>query len=173
MRSSIMHRLIVLLIFLAGIAFTQDDVDPATTLTSIGQIVPDFTITATDGTVYSSKNLKAEVYVLDFFATWCAPCLEAMPHLQSKVWETYRDRGLLLLGIGREHTSQELAYFVKDKGYTFPVAADPKRSIYSKFASMYIPRTYLIGRDGTILYQSVGFDEEEFNRLLAAVKGAF
>ena len=96
-----------------------------------------------------------------------------MPHLQSKVWEAYGDGELLLLGIGREHSSNELAYFVKDKGYTFPVAADPERKMYGKFASMFIPRTYLIGREGTILYQSVGYDEEEFDRLLAAVKGAF
>jgi hypothetical protein len=52
------------------------------------------------------------------------------------------------------------------------VAADPELSIYSKFASKFIPRTYLIGRDGTILYQSVGFDEDEFDRLLSAVKKA-
>jgi peroxiredoxin len=52
------------------------------------------------------------------------------------------------------------------------VAADPERKMYGKFASMFIPRTYLIGREGTILYQSVGYDEDEFDLLLAKVKGA-
>jgi peroxiredoxin len=61
----------------------------------------------------------------------------------------------------------------KIKGIHFQWRLTPKREMYGKFASMFIPRTYLIGREGTILYQSVGYDEEEFDRLLAAVKDAF
>ena len=55
-----MRQLTILMMFLGGIALSQDDVDPATTLTSVGQVVPDFSASTTDGTIYSSSSLKGK-----------------------------------------------------------------------------------------------------------------
>lgn len=58
----------------------------------------------------------------------------------------------------------------KKNKYTFPFAGDPKREAYGKFATGYIPRTYLVNREGKIVYQSVGFADDEFKKLLAAIE---
>jgi peroxiredoxin len=64
----------------------------------------------------------------------------------------------------------EIADFQKKNNYTFPMATDPKRDVYGKFATAYIPRTYLVNKEGRIVYQSVGFAEPEFKKLLKAIK---
>jgi len=72
--------------------------------------------------------------------------------------------------IGREHQNSELLDFQKKNKFTFSIAGDPKREAYSKYASAYIPRTYLINKEGQIVFQSVGFNEAELPALISAIE---
>ena len=142
-------------------------------LTKVGQAAPAFKVTALDGKEYSVEGLRGKVVLLNFFATWCGPCLEELPHVEKEIWQKYKDHGLVVLVVGREHPNEEVAAFQKKQNYTFPMAADPKREIYGKYATQYIPRTYLIDKEGKIAYQAVGYTQPEFKSLLAALEKQF
>ena len=96
--------------------------------------------------------------------------MEELPHFESEVWSRFKDKGLVAVCIGREHSLGEIRRFREDKGFDVPMAPDPQRGIYGKFATKYIPRNYVVGRDGTIKYQSIGFDEKEFEQMIEVIK---
>jgi peroxiredoxin len=77
----------------------------------------------------------------------------------------------LMVAIGREHTKDDLVKFNKEKGFTFPIAPDPKREVFSLFAKQSIPRNYVIGKDGKIAYQGIGYSPEDFGKMVELIKG--
>jgi peroxiredoxin len=143
-----------------------DDV-AASTLTRIGQTAPDFTATSLAGESFSLSKLRGRVVVLSLFATWCPPCKQELPRVEKELWQALRGRGLVVLALAREENAAVVAPFAKKMGLTFPLLPDPDRSIYARYASGYIPRTYLIAPDGTIAFQAVGYTPQEFDQLVA------
>jgi peroxiredoxin len=139
--------------------------EKSTRLTN-GDPSPVLSLETIDG---QTVDLKGKVVVLILFATWCGPCMAEMPRLEKDIWEPLRKKGVLLIGIGRGHSASELSLFQKGKQFSFPLVADPDRAIYDKFAADYIPRCFMIGKDGHIKYQTVGFNLEEYPRFLKAV----
>ncbi|MCT3734868.1 TlpA family protein disulfide reductase [Elizabethkingia anophelis] len=127
---------------------------------------PVFSITNENGTIKSS-DLKGKVVLINFFATWCAPCMEELPLLQKEIWEKYKDnKKFSLLVIGREHSQDEITAFKAKKGFTLPMYSDKTKSVYSLFAKQSIPRNYIVDTNGSVIYASVGFDEAEFKNML-------
>ncbi|PIF45650.1 thiol-disulfide isomerase/thioredoxin [Chryseobacterium sp. 52] len=133
------------------------------------QPVPKFSVKNEKGTLKSS-DLKGKVVLINFFATWCGPCLKELPHLQKEVWEKYKDnKKFSLLVIGREHSQNELIEFKARKGFDLPFYPDKDRSVYSLFAKESIPRNYIVDAKGNVVYSSMGFNEEEFKRMVEKI----
>src|SRR5262245_10544520 len=138
-------------------------------LVDVGDPAPEFTVETIDGQPFSLEQARGKVVLINFFATWCGPCLKELPHVE-RLWKAYQDKpGFHLLVIGREETVDTIKSFRDEHGFTFPLAADPDRAIYSQFAKESIPRTLLISRDGAITMSLVGFHEDDFNALKAAL----
>src|SRR5580765_6654689 len=93
------------------------------TLTKLGQRVPDFGWTTLDGQKFDTKTLQGKVVLLNFFATWCGPCMEEMPHLQKDIFQKFKDKNFVMVSIGREHNDAELKEFRKKREFTIPIAA--------------------------------------------------
>lgn len=130
------------------------------------QPFPAFSVKTEKG-ILKSSDLKGKVVLVNFFATWCGPCLQELPHLQNEVWEKYKDnKKFSLLVIGREHSQNEIEAFKAKKGFILPIYADEDRAIYSLFAKEYIPRNYIIDKSGKVVYASVSYSEPEFKEML-------
>ena len=138
-----------------------------------GDVMPTFEL---DSKVYGKvkpADLKGKVVLVSLFATWCGPCQLELAEVQSTLWPKYKDnKNFTMLVIGREHTDEQLTKYNERKKFSFPLYPDPKREVFSKFAEKSIPRAYLFGKDGKLIYSSIGYTKEEFQHLLKAIEEA-
>ena len=154
---------IVLFLSLCAIASAQAD---QTTLTKVGDKAPAFSCKTTDGQAFDLAKQKGRIVLINFFATWCGPCNSELPVLQKNIWEKYKNnKSFSLIILGREHNTQEVSDFVKTKGFTMPFAPDPGREIFKLYATQSIPRNVIVGKDGKIIFQSIGYSPEEFKKI--------
>ena len=163
------YLLTVLLAIFAFVARAQNDGD----IIKVGDQMPAFTIVSDDGKQISSASLKGKVVLINFFATWCPPCQKELAEVQQKLWPKFKDnKNFQMLVIGREHTDADLTKYNARKKFTFPLYPDPKREVFSLFADQSIPRAYLFGKDGKLIYTSTGYTPEEFQKLMDTIEEA-
>lgn len=158
-------------VFLLAIAFQFSEAQTdKPEFIHVGDVAPEFSITTLDGKVIDTQQLKGKVIYINFFATWCGPCMKELPFVEEKIWKTIKNPDFVMVVVGREHTNEEMADFLEKKGFTFPIAADTDRSIFSKFAHQNIPRNVIIDKNGKIAYSKFGFTEEEFGNMVSTIK---
>jgi len=137
----------------------------ASTHVSVGDQAPSFKLVDADGTNFSLDGSRDTVVLLNFFATWCGPCLKELPRMQ-KIWDRHgKNERFSMLVIGREESLQSVTEFRSQNSYTFPIAPDPNREVFSLFAIKSIPRIFVISPKGEILYATLGYREDELDRL--------
>lgn len=140
-------------------ALTEQDDTESTTLIRTGDIAPDFTVKMIDGKKITLSELRGKVVLVTFWATWCPPCREEMSHMQEGVIDHFAGKDLVVLPISRGETRATVEAFVDKMKYTFPVGLDENKAIYSLYATNYVPRSFVIDREGRVAYYVVGYDE--------------
>jgi peroxiredoxin len=136
----------------------EDDVE-ATTLVNVGDVAPDFTVTMLDGRVIKLSELRGNVVMVCFWATWCPPCRQELAHLQEGVIDEFAGEKFVVLPISRGEERKVVETFITDNGYKFGVGLDSDRAIYDLYASNYIPRTFIVDKQGKVVYRNAGYDE--------------
>lgn len=133
--------------------------------------VPAFDYELSPGIMQNITDLKGKLVMVTFFATWCGSCRQELPHIQSDIYDKYKNHPKFkLLILGREHSWEQVNKFKAENKFTMPFYPDPKRAIYSKFAKQFIPRNFLISPEGKVIFSSIGFNEKDFNELKEMVK---
>lgn len=139
----------------------------------LGDTLPKFELKSSVNGDVKPADLKGKVVLVNLFATWCGPCQKELAEVQSTLWPKYKDnKNFVMLVIGREHTDEDLKKYNERKKFTFPLYPDPKREVFSLFAEKSIPRSYLFGKDGKLLYSSIGYTAEEFQKLMESIEKA-
>lgn len=117
---------------------------------------PDFTLTDQNGAEHTLSAYKGKTVFLNFWATWCPPCRSEMPEIQA-LYEKYGENGgeLVVLGVatpnyGREGSQEDVAAFLSDNGYTFPVVMDDYGLYTSQYGIRAYPTTFMIDADGNV-----------------------
>ena len=140
--------------------------DDPSTLLKTGEAAPVFKCKTIDGKDFDLSKERGRIVMINFFATWCGPCNQELPVLQADIWEKYKSNpNFALIVLGREHSEKEVKDFASRKGLSMPFAPDPDRSIFKLYASQNIPRNIIVGKDGKIMYQNIGFTKEEFSKI--------
>ncbi len=143
-----------------------------TTLTRVGQTAPDFTLPNLDATEFTLSDARGKVVLINWFATWCPPCQKEMAHLREQVWERFADRDFVMVSIAREEDSDVVAPFAGKYEAEWPFLLDVERKAYSHYAEAYIPRNHVVDRDGKIIFQSEGFEQADFDKMIEAINTA-
>ncbi len=109
-----------------------------------------------DGSQASLADYQGKVILLNFWATWCAPCREEMPAMQT-LWERYRSEGFEILAVAADRRGRKnVAPFITEHGFKYPILLDADGTVRNRYEVVGLPMSYLIGRDGKISGRVVG-----------------
>jgi thiol-disulfide isomerase/thioredoxin len=119
---------------------------------------PDFSLRDLAGKPLRLKDFRGKVVFLNFFATWCDPCRLEMPAME-RLHRANKDKGLVVLAVDIRESVRTVRGFIQELQLSFPTVLDGDGSVAYMYAVRPVPATYLIGRDGKILWRAFGARE--------------
>ncbi len=164
---------IVAVIFLLPAGETPKEAETqteSTTLVKAGDTAPDFTVELFDGSQVTLSSLRGKVVLLNFWATWCPPCRQELTRVQEDIIDRFAGKPFVFLPVSRGEKRETVAAFREKTGYTFPMGLDSARTVYDRYASNYIPRNFLIDKEGKVVLATVGYDDGEFDDLIRTIE---
>lgn len=117
---------------------------------------PDFTLRTMDGPNLRLHEQRGRVVLVNFWATWCGPCRQEMPHL-NRLYEKYRASGFMLLGVNVDDDSRKAADLATKLGLKFPVLLDSDKKVSRTYDMSAMPATVVIDRNGRVRYIHRGY----------------
>ncbi|MEI8185517.1 MAG: TlpA disulfide reductase family protein [Chlorobiaceae bacterium] len=135
-----------------------------------GSKAPDFELPGAKGTVKFSNPAGSVVYV-DFWASWCGPCRQSFSWMNA-MQEKYRSQGLQIIGVNLDAKNEDAQKFLLQIPATFTVAFDSKGIVPRLYGVKGMPTSFLVGRDGKIVFQHLGFKEADRQHLEQQIKAA-
>lgn len=151
-----MNRFVIAMMF-ALISFQAVAVEP-------DQIVPDFTLKSMEGENLRLEELRGQVVLINFWASWCGPCRQEMPILQ-KIHQRYERLGFTVLGVNVDEVPEKARKIADRLALDFPLLLDTQQSVSEAYDVNAMPYTVLVDRDGQVRYVHRGYkpgDEAQY-----------
>lgn len=130
---------------------------------------PDFTLKSGTGKNIKLSELRGRVVLVNFWATWCAPCKEELP-LFNRLYDKFRLAGLEILGVNIDKSSSAAMDFSRRLGLSFPILFDPSGDLAEKYRITSMPSTAVVAKDGTIRYVHRGFIPGDSSRYESEIR---
>lgn len=128
----------------------------------------DFELEAISGKTVRLSDFKGKLVLLDFWATYCGPCHESIPYFQ-RLYKEFGPDDFTVIGVSVDAYKEYVPDFVKETGIDYPIALDPGRKTLGDYGVHNLPTTFLIGKDGVILREWMGFDPMVADEMRALV----
>lgn len=139
------------------------------TLAILGTAAPEFSITSFDERQLKLSDYKGSPVVINFWASWCAPCKREAPELE-KTYQFFKNRKVMFIGIASDDTKKNALEFVKKYKVTYPNGMDEEEELSKKYSVLTLPITYILDRDGKITFKKIGqIDEDTLKREIRKV----
>jgi peroxiredoxin len=126
----------------------------------------DFTLTDLTGKLWTLKELRGKVVLVNFWATWCPPCRKEMPDLET-LYKRFQNQGFVILAISDED-SGKVTLFIAERKITYPILLDPERKVNTLFQIEGIPKSFVYDRSGKLVAESIDMrTQKQFLEMLA------
>jgi len=135
----------------------------------IGDPAVDFTLPRLDSGEIALKDYRHHVIVVNFWATWCPPCIEETPSLE-KFAEQVKPYGVDVIGVSVDQDPEALEKFIRDYHLTYPIGRDPNRTLSLRYGTRQFPETYIISRDGRVTSKIISNIDWQDPRIISFVR---
>jgi peroxiredoxin len=167
MRKTNLLKLLVLAIIVAGAIFLALESRPPRP-PQPGDAAPDFTLPTLTEQPVSLRNYRGNVVIVNFWATWCPPCLEEIPSLKEFA-ERLRGLRVTVIGVSVDQDRPALERFVAHAQLPFPIARDPDQAVASRYGTFKFPESYVIDSEGRIAQKIIGAIDWQDPRIISFV----
>ncbi len=127
-------------------------------IVDVGQTAPEFAVTTDSGRTVTPSNFGGKLLVLNFWATWCPPCVEEVPSL-NELQQKFGGDGLVVLGVSVDRSQQVYRQFLDHAKVGYLTARDPEAGISASYGTFKYPETYIIDRSGKVVEKIIGAPE--------------
>lgn len=121
----------------------------------LGDVAPNFTVRQESGNVVALADFRGKIVVLNFWATWCPPCIEEMPAL-NRLADHYRGKDVVVLGVSLDEDASQYDDFIAKNEIKFLTLRNPARAVSEQYGTYKLPETYIISRQGRLLKKYIG-----------------
>jgi peroxiredoxin len=122
---------------------------------SRAKLAEDFTLATPGGGTFKLSEHRGKVVMINFWATWCPPCLEEMPAME-RLYRQQKDAGFTLVAVSVDTDPKKVTPFVTAHKLTFAIGLDPKMDLANAYAVRALPSSFLVGRDGSLTALAIG-----------------
>jgi len=164
MRSRILASFLTFCVLFSSFASNASALDA-------GAKMPGLALKDLAGRAIDPSALAGKVVIVDFWASWCAPCKQELPALE-KLYKKYKDKGLVVIGVSVDNELDKARELAKSLKLSFPNAHDAEKSAAEKFDPPRMPSSYVIDQKGIVRYVHAGFragDEADIEREIRAL----